>query len=289
MGYSAKVLCDSLSPACVRLTTLEVTLPRIVLAEFNTHRVFSRNSASSRAIPVEKRIAMVQADPFIPEQFGKNQKGMQAAVNLEEEETQRARTAWVYAMSLAVKQAQVLASLGVHKQLANRLLEPFCWQTIVVTATEWKNFFALRRSKEAQPEIKVAADMMFDAMAASSPKPIEEGEWHLPFILDEERGHRWTTGDLCWISAGRCARVSYLTHEGQREPLKDIVLAQQLFAKGHMSPFEHMATPAEAERPFQGEPGNTSWTSQFHGNFRGWLQLRKTFSNEDNFGARTAP
>src|SRR6188474_2541487 len=126
MAYSVKVLADSLAVRgkhTSRLTTMEVTLPRIVLAEFNTHRVFSRNSASSRAIPVEKRIAAIEADPFEPEAFGKNQKGMQASQDLSSDDDVMARAAWRKACADAIISAKTLATLGVHKQLANRIIE----------------------------------------------------------------------------------------------------------------------------------------------------------------------
>lgn len=275
MGFSAKVLADSIGiDNRVRLTTLEVTFPRIVLAEFNTHRMFSRNSASSRAIPVEKRIAAVKADPFIPAAFGKNQKGMQAAENLGNAETEAARTTWLGAMAVAVDAASALANIGVHKQLANRLIEPFCWQTVIVSATEWGNFFALRCHPDAQPEIRQAAELMRDAMDASTPRELGTGQWHLPLMpdIDKLQAEEYSALDLCRISSGRCARVSYLTHAGQRDPQADIGLALSLQQAGHMSPFEHVARPLG-----HGEEADT-------GNFRAWLQFRKTLPGEAVFG-----
>ncbi len=276
MGYEVEVLRDSVSPAGVRLTTLKVTLPRIVLAEFNTHRMLSRSSASSRAIPVEKRIAAVEAEPFVPEAFGKNQRGMQAGEELTGTEADDARREWMSACRAAVDHARGLARLGVHKQIANRLIEPFCWHAIVVTATEWSNFFALRCHPDAQPEIRRAAEMMRDAMAASIPIPVHFGDWHLPFVPPEEefdlrtRRSAFTGEEVALISAGRCARVSYLTHEGARDPRADFDLAKRLMQSGHMSPFEHAATP-QLDRP------------HFCGNFLGWVQLRKTIRHENDF------
>lgn len=278
MAFSARVLADSIGvDNRVRLTTLEVTFPRIVLAEFNTHRVFSRNSASSRAIPVEKRIAAVKADPFIPAAFGKNQKGMQAAENLGNAETEAARSAWLQAAGWAIASANSLANIGVHKQLANRLIEPFCWQTVIVSATEWENFFALRCHPDAQPEIRQAAELMRDAMAASTPRELGTGQWHLPLLpdLDKLQAEEYSALDLCRISAGRCARVSFLTHAGLRDPQADIGLALSLQQAGHMSPFEHVAQAL-----------NSSWEEVNTGNFRGWLQFRKTLPGEAVFGGR---
>lgn len=283
MAYSARVLKDSISPFGVRLTSLEVTFPRIVLAEFNTHRVFSRNSASSRAIPVEKMLKRVQDDPFIPIYWGKNQKGMQAAAEVTREQVQSAIVEWLKARDLAVQQAKALLDIGIHKQITNRLLEPFLWQTVIVTATEFDNWNALRRHPDAQPEIKRIADMMSEARDASTPTKLDYGQWHLPLTpeLDEvlARG-----GDVDWdhwkaVSVGRCARVSYLTHDGQRDVEADIALGARLQESGHMSPFEHVARPfslSEEDEAYR----TGDW---FCGNFRGWLQYRKELPHESNY------
>lgn len=285
--YQARILTDSVSPEGIRLTTLEVTLPRIVLAEFNTHRVFSRNSASSRAIPVEKRIAAVEANPFIPESFGKNQKGMQAGDALSGTDDERARTAWLRACEEACRNAKTLAELNVHKQLANRLLEPFSWTTIIVTATEWANFFALRCNPKAQPEIRRAAELMREAMAASTPVLRARGEWHLPLIddLDYEQQILAAPTDplkvlerLMQLSVARCARVSYLTHDGKRDPQADFELYRRLASNGHMSPFEHAARPM-TDTELRGP-------DTFCGNFRGWVQHRKELQDEAVFVER---
>ena len=265
MAYSARILADSLSPAGCRLTTFEVTFPRIVLAEFNTHRMLSRNSASSRAIPVEKRIAAVEADPFVPESFGRNQRGMQAANALDGTEAAAAEHSWRVACQMAIGEARVLAGLGVHKQLANRLIEPFCWHTVIVSATEWQNFFNLRCHAAAQPEIRRSAEMMRELYQASQPAKLHIGEWHLPLVSDEER-HEIEPHRLPLVSAGRCARVSYLTHDGRRDPAEDVRLANQLMANGHMSPFEH---PAQALA-----------VPERLGNFTGFMQLRKQIIGE---------
>lgn len=308
MAYAAKVLADSVSPDGVRLTTLQVTFPRFVLAEFNTHRMFSRNSASSRAIPVEKRIAMIEEDPFIPEQFGKNQKGMQAHSLLEERDAAIAKDIWFVAVESAISKARGLARLGVHKQLANRLLEPFAWHTCIVTATEWSNFFALRCNPDAQPEIRKAAELMRDAMAASEPRRLEYDDWHLPLVDDENgmmpeiktfidenaaltESETWSL--LCKISVARCARVSYLTHDGRRDPQADLELYERLVKSGHMSPLEHVARPitfddmnADRVMSYGANDGyDAAYGPQdmWMGNLRGWFSFRKTIPNEDDF------
>ena len=268
MAYSAKVLADHLGPSGKRIVTYEVTFPRIVLAEFNTHRVFSRNSASSRAIPVEKMLARIEADPFIPTYWGKNQKGMQADAELTPEEQDKARFAWLAAKGRAVDWAKTLLDLGVHKQITNRLLEPFLWHTVIVTATEYDNFFALRTHRDAQPEIREIAVMMERLYCEHEPVEVPEGFWHLPLVEDRDTlaAEGFTAEEIRQVSVGRCARVSYLTHDGKRNPRADIELCRRLQESGHMSPFEHVA---QALR----DPDES-------GNFVGWDQYRKMIDGE---------
>ena len=298
MAYAAKIITDSVSEAGDRLTTMEVTFPRMVLAEFNTHRVFSRNSASSRAIPVEKQLQRIMDDPFIPVWWGRNQSGMQADHELGGYDLEQARAEWLVARDSAVNHVQRLLELGLHKQITNRLLEPFMWHTVIVTATEWSNFFALRANPMAQPEIRVIAEMMRDVYGESEPVLVKGGEWHLPLIQPEERdGVFEFSEEARKISAARCARVSYLTHDGSRDLDADLKLYDRLADAGHMSPFEHVATPDK--RPFVYvqenslvEYGDGYMESSDRvkyllahdtGNFRGWKQLRKFLPNEDDF------
>jgi thymidylate synthase ThyX len=258
VAYSARVLLDSVSPIGVRLTTLEVTFPRFVLAEFNTHRVFSRNSSSSRAVPTAKLIERVEREPAAPLEWGRNKAGMSASDVLTEEESLAAQAIWLRARDDAVARARELLDLNVHKQELNRILEPFLWHTVIVTATEWENFFDLRCTPNAQPEIRAAALRMREAIARSSPRRVESGEWHTPLVQDDERTLDADTRRR--VSAARCARVSYLTHDGKREIGKDLELFERLKSDRHLSPFEHVATPA--------------LDGAFHANFRGWIQMR---------------
>ena len=265
--YKCEVLADSLNPAGVRLTTMLIRFPRIVLAEFNTHRMLSRNSASSRAIPVEKRIAAVCADPFVPVAFGANKRGMQAGANLAELAQDEAREVWMAACAAACESASQLAAAGVHKQWANRLIEPFGWHDVICSGTEWSNFFHLRISEHAQPEIRTIAEMMHESMAASRPRSLGTGDWHLRLVYDEDRAE-FTPAYLARMSVARCARVSYLTHDGRRDPSADIALHDSLLNNGHMSPFEH---PAKALN-----------SRNMLGNYRGFEQYRKTIPREDD-------
>lgn len=218
----------------------------------------SRNSASSRAVPTSKLIDRVEQDPAVPLEWGRNKAGMSASDVLSDEEGQVARGIWLQARDDAVARARELLALNVHKQELNRLLEPFLWHTVIVTATEWSNFFELRCAPNAQPEIRAAALEMRAAMDASVPQSLALGEWHTPLLQDDERDLDLETRRR--ISAARCARVSYLTHEGKREIEKDLELFERLKSDRHLSPFEHVATPAT--------------DAAFHANFRGWIQMR---------------
>lgn len=281
MTYKAEVICDSIASG-VRLCTMQVTMPRIVLSEFNTHRVLSRNSASSRAIPVEKRIAMLESDPFIPEAFMANKKGMQAGEPLDYIAQQKAQDVWLRASKGAIAYAKELANLGVHKQWANRLLEPFTWQTVICTATEWENFFNLRRHPDAQPEIRKTADLMFEAMNSSTPNALSNRDWHIPFILEDDiaeahdrRSQDSTFAATAWLvklSVARCARVSYLTHDtGKRDTAADIALHDRLYQSGHLSPFEHSA---QVDQTAFWTPSNFAYP---------WKQYRKFIKDEAVF------
>ncbi len=236
----------------------------------------------------------VQDDPFIPIHWGKNQKGMQAHEEFSEYEQTGLKLQWLRARDQAVFAAESLLQIGVHKQITNRLLEPFLWQTVIVTATEWDNWEALRRHPDAQPEIKRAADLMSEARSASTPFPLYCGEWHLPLTpeLDDVIAHR-REGDIeaidwaYWkkVSVGRCARVSYLTHDGKRDPEADIVLGERLRIGGHMSPFEHVARPMQYGLDLSIDE---HLAAKFCGNFRGWVQYRKELPFEDNYAVALA-
>lgn len=263
----ARIILDSLHPDNVtRLTTMEVTIHRFVLAEFNTHRAFSRNSASSRAIPLTKQIERANTDPAIPLAFPAEQRGMQGGDELPDPEREMALYIWHDALDDMLHHATRLKDLGLHKSVAARLLEPFMWQTIIVSATEWDNFFALRCSPLAQPEIRVAAEAMQHALATEDPHPLRYGEWHLPFVTgyDHHLLPDLETAKRC--SAARCARVSYLTHDtGRRDVTKDLTLAERLMHPDesgaiHASPFEHVATPVDPTQPV---PGNFAHFAQW--------------------------
>ena len=272
MGFSARVLLDSVSPAGVRLTTMEVRYPRFIHSEVMTHRMLSRNAASSRAIPIRKMIDAVRDEPAMPLWWGRNQTGMQAREEISDEARALAETEWKRALHDALEHAERLASkdINLHKQLVNRILEPFAWITVILTATEWANFFTQRTHEDAQPELKHIADLMLAEYRRSIPRTVAHGEWHTPLILPDEEA-TLPLEERLKISVARCGRVSYLSHDGTRDHAKDIELYERLLgggANGHWSPFEHVATPLAAAG---------AWS----GNFRGWEQYRKRFAQEN--------
>lgn len=282
-NITARVIADSLNRSGNRLTSLVITIPRIVLAEFNTHRAISRNSASSRAIPFKKMVETVESNPFVPTAFQKSHSGMQGTEYMTDvNEIEEAKDLWEISMAMALASAEQLDKIGVTKQLCNRLLEPFMYHTIIATATEWSNFIALRAHDQAEIHIQDAAYKVLDALNNSRPKMLEPGEWHIPFGDTIDYGRLQT--ELGALSSGecdslkikiataRCARVSYMNFEGKDDYMADIKLHDILKASGHMSPFEHVAQALHA--PIHS------------GNFVGFEQYRKTIVNENQSDER---
>lgn len=263
----AEIIKDSVSTGGSRITTFVLTYPRFIHSEFMTHRMISRNASSSRAIPVAKFIDAIQNNPAMPSSFSKNCKGMQAQEEIENQAD--ARQIWLDARDAMMIFVRQLTSLGVHKQHANRLLEPFQHITVVATATEWSNFFALRCHPDAQPEFQELAKCMWNEYEKNEPQLLQVGEWHLPFVEKSELD-RTVNADLI-TSVARCARVSYNTHDGSENSFaKDCELYERLVGNSpiHASPTEHQAQALE-------DPKERS------GNLVGWLQYRKTLSNEN--------
>lgn len=229
------------------IVTLSLTYPRFIHGELMTHRVFSRNAMSSRAVPVQKMIDQVRNDPFMPMHWGANQPGMQAREELTGDDLELAKENWRLAAVEAAGRAEAMMVCGLHKQIANRVLEPFQWMHTLVTATDWSNFFKLRCHPDAEPHFEMLANAMRASIQGSAPI---ERRLHLPYA-DEH------TFDAFMVSAARCARVSYNKHDGTpADPEEDRQLAMKLLASGHLSPFEHCAVAGE------GRFANfTSWQS----------------------------
>ena len=379
----AKIIADSINQQGDRITTYLLTFPRFILAEAKTHRIISglhgevevledisinsfregsKNSASSRAIPFEKMVKMVEEDPFIPVVWQRDHKGMQGTEYLNEEEVERAKLQWIQASRNAINSARMLNNnyFGVKKnlvtkQLCNRLLEPFMWHTVLVTATEWDNFFELRCPKyqwqdgkvfnswkdlvadafnnganrdwvdglencplierlnhsksQAEIHIQALAEAMWDAMNESKPKELKAGEWHIPFgdrldegkltiqVLDEYRNTLKGAKELLTeaalkVATARCARLSYMTFDGEIDYQKDIELHDRLLQSGHYSPFEHCARAMSEEEycTFIKGKSNANWdtdlvtdntyeiSAQFDNNVLGWCNNFKGFT-----------
>lgn len=307
MTITVKIIADSVAPSGKRLTTMLLRYPRFIHAELMTHRTFSRNASSSRAIPVKKIIADIMADPAMPIHWGKNIPGMQAheqidepvVIDMHDREGDfpaafNKEAAWLIARDHVIEIAQAFDNAGYHKQIVNRLLEPWSHISVLVTATEWNNFFHLRCHEDAQPEIRILADMMKLEMLNSTPNKLVPGQWHLPFVTPDDvvnvhnslKFNRITRDEpkaeevndmLLRISTARCARTSYLLHDGTTPDIqKDLGLFERLVGSQplHASPTEHQATPDE-----QDEHGN--WLNiKNHGNLSGWQQHRKLLPYE---------
>jgi thymidylate synthase ThyX len=226
--------------------------PRFIHSEFLTHRLFSRNSASSRAIPVSKLVQSIRADPAEPITLGRNQPGMQASEQTVADPLM-VRQLWRQSMEHACNTALELVDQGLHKQHVNRVLEPYVHMDTLVTATEWSNFFELRLHNDAQPEMQRLAQVMKVAMEESTP---DETYDHEPFRGDD--------GD--WdVAVARCCRISYgHVGGGNSTPEQDRALAQRLRDSGHWSPFEHVATYREGQ----------------HDNYNGWVSYRRLIKED---------
>ena len=283
----AKVIADSISESGNRITTLQVKFHRFILPEFNTHRVFSRNFSSSRAIPTKKLLEQVRNDPAMPVHWGKNQPGMQASEELIDDELKNAKFAWKRAAETAAAMAETMAELGAHKQIVNRIIEPYLWANGIVTSTEWDNWDQLRRHEDAQPEIYELACRIHEAREASTPRLLKQGDWHLPYISEDELNDSFfkiqaNSKMLQKISAARCCRVSYLKHDGTVPNIDDDLALFQRLAGAvplHASPLEHQATP---DQQVYGNGGyKSSWKNpELWGNLQGWIQYRKLWEQE---------
>lgn len=284
---SAKVIADSITADGDRLLTMEVVLWRPLLAEFNTHRAFSRNSASTRAIPIERQLARLTESPAYPISWPAEQPGMQGGSELTGQDLLDAQELYrdLYEMVRGriekYLEAHPEKSSRLHKSYLARPLETWMWQTIVVSTTDagFTNFLrqrATRYSKLAQAEIRATADAMDAAAAASTPTLLKAGEWHLPYLQDHER--QYPLYVQIPLSVARCARVSYLNHDGVRDLQADFKLFRTLVeaAPPHASPLEHVACPAGEPIWELGvaEPVDYVGGALPLGNFDGWGQLR---------------
>jgi hypothetical protein len=270
--FKVDIIADSRNTTTnKRIITYQLKYPRFIHSELMTHRALSRNAMSSRAIPVEKMMADVIGAPAMPIHWGINQKGMQARNEASEGTIAKAIRIWEDAARAAVEHAERLKALNLHKQVVNRILEPFQWMQTIVTGTEWENFFGLRCHKDAQPEFRHLAEMMERARLYSKPQDLHPGFWHLPYIPEPELAESMTLRELLISSVARCARVSYRLHDGKQTNLSaDKELFDQLTTACpmHASPLEHQAVALDNGYMSR---ENESIQRNFRG---GWLQLR---------------
>ena len=312
-NITAKVVCDSINEQGIRLTTFEIEYPRIVMSEFNTHRSVSKNSSSSRAIPVSKMLEHIKNTNLKPVYFGAKKSGMQAGEEIIGEDLEYAHAVWDSALASAIGQAELLDDCGVAKEVTNRLVEPFQLVKVVCTATDWENFFNLRLHPDADPNICMLAYKMYQAMQESEPYLLKDGQWHLPYVNIGWNGK----GEMCYadedftsveleqaikLSAASCASVSYRT-EGMTLEKADKIFDMLIKAEViHSSPFEHLATPIVEKEfsfdiPFDGsvvsyresdswQEGVTHRNRQGElcsGNLRGWVQYRHLLPNNTSW------
>lgn len=280
VNYSAKIISDSISPDGIRLRTFEVEFPRLILAEWNTHKMHSKNAASTRAIPLSKQLELISTNPVLPLFYGKNQAGMVANEELEKASIDRAREVILRILKNATEGVEELANIGLHKQSAGRYVEPWGMVKGVVSATEFDNFFYLRRHYAAQPEIHRIADLMWEASEKSTPELLHSGEWHTPYVkhyrdskgvlkyLSEYRGAEGyqqevseviridgidyqvlSKEDALVLSAACCAGVSYRKQDMTLEKAREIFSKLIESKPCHASPVEHQASPVETLYP----------------------------------------
>lgn len=297
-GIRAAVVQDSIHDE-KRIITFELEYPRFIHAELMTHRMFSRNAASSRAIPVVTMHEHIKNNPALPVHWGVNQPGMQAKEELVGVDLEYAKQLWHKAKDDALFNASQLAAVGVHKQIANRGTEAYQMMKTVVTSTEWENWYELRDHEDAQPEIRELAQCMLIAQQASSPMPLKMGEWHVPYVTRARcrfdasvqyfvNDKEVSIEDARIISASCCAQVSY------RKSDDGIEKARMIFDKlinsrpQHASPIEHQATPMHRRAALfdtyfkHWEPGITHMSNiglYGSGNFYGWIQFRQLLNS----------
>lgn len=312
-NITAKVVADSISESGQRITTFELEYCRYTHCELLTHRMLSKNCSSSRAIPIEKMLGLIENNMAVPVYFGKNQSGMKAVEEVEYKTV--ALNLWKTGYTKIKEVVDALTTLGLHKQIANRLTEPFQMMKVVVTATEWDNFFNLRIDKDAQPELVLLADKMYNAMQGSTPKTLKHGQWHLPYVdvlesdkkpivssnendqyyfLSDDKGNNLGEiylYDAIKISVASCAAVSYRTENmtlAKAAKIFDMLINAE---NVHSSPFEHVAMPMKDScvqdmvnnKPLTGwEKGVTNMRRDgkfCSGNFTGWVQYRHLLNN----------
>lgn len=310
MSVSAKIIADSINTRGVRITTFELIYPRIIHSELMTHRMFSRNAASSRAIPVKSMIDLIEQNPAMPSHWGKNQPGMQASEELDELSKASVKGIWLNACKDAVSHARVMADIGAHKQVINRITEPYQHMKVVLTATEYNNWYWLRDHADADPTIAELAKAMNKAKDESTPSELFDDEWHLPYVKTsrehsdlgdeqcfwDEQDNRIRWEQALMISASCCAQVSYRKSDGSLEKA-EVVFKRLIESKPcHASPTEHQAVcfevgiemnDNEESKPEFWIKGITHMDREgnlWSGNLKDWIQHRQLLADNVKLG-----
>jgi hypothetical protein len=328
--FAKVVLASKPTNGAPPIIAIHTRHPRIIHSEWMTHRVFSRNARSSRAVPVTTMLKEIRETPFVPWHWGKNQKGMQAAEECNEiiktdRRVMGARglsyaprereDAWLLARDNAVEIAEAFSDAGYHKQIANRLLEPFMWIDVLTTSTSWANFLHLRDHKDAEPHFRDLAQMVKEAIEKAEFQTLEPGEWHRPYIEDQDLiavgqqniSHEERCEMFTKLSVARCARISYAPFDGDASLKKELERYDLLVGSDplHASPAEHQATPDQTynARIIQTDAKPVLWHDNGDGSMRalnegawreqkwlhpelagnlgpGWIQYRKTLPGE---------
>jgi len=296
MTVKSRIIADSTNKRGTRITTFEVEYPRIIHSELMTHRVFSRNAASSRAIPVNTMLDLIEANPATPSHWGKNQPGMQAQEELGELEKEAVKELWLSACKSAVSHARVMNDIKAHKQVINRITEPYQHMKVVLTGTDFANWFWLRDHADADPTIAELAGKMLMSYKQSKPELLRDGEWHLPYVQcsydKEDRLQRYWTDDIAeitleqalMISSSSAAQVSYRKTDGSLEKAQMVYDRLVNSTPVHASPFEHCAMCFDEAVDFYGDwiDGITHVNRDgvyFSGNLRDWIQYRQLLPN----------
>lgn len=308
--FAKVVLASKPTNGALPLVTMHLHYPDIIHGEVMTHRVFSRNARSMRAVPVQTMLKEVRENPFVPWHWGKNQKGMQAAeecnspvrfgyetittgigqfedlVDVSREE------AWLRAANLAADAAEAFADAGYHKQVANRLIAPFTWKHTLISSTSWANFLHLRDHEDAEPHFHDLAGLVREALAGAEYQKLAPGQWHLPYITEADYDAALTAPDelgtdpgirlLQKLSVARSARISYAPFDGDASIERELERYNLLVGSEplHASPTEHQAQPDEVEN-VTADGTREYFNEHLSGNFApGWIQYRKTLIGE---------
>ena len=295
MTVQARIIADSVNSRGTRITTFELEYPRIIHSELLTHRVFSRNAASSRAIPVNTMLDLIEANPATPSHWGKNQPGMQAQEELGELEKEEVKRLWFSACKSAVSHARVMNNIKAHKQVINRITEPYQHMKVVLTGTDFANWFWLRDHTDADPTIAELAGRMLMSYNKNTPEWLRDGQWHLPYVnhlttrttqqyFDTNAQDEITLEQALMISSSSAAQVSYRKTDGSLEKAQMVYDRLVNSTPVHASPFEHCAMCFDAAVDSKGEwiKGLTHVSHDgvyFSGNLRDWIQYRQLLPN----------